>query len=149
MKEDKNIFVPFVGTLNIKFGEDREALRKKINCTFKNFLRNEFAQNTTDYYIKLGFFIEYNEQDRCHGIEFTKHSNLHFQGNDLFQNKYEELRDIFDSKSTYIEEEEGVGVTYRDLGFGISQEIEGEGIETIIIFTENYWDYFDSLLQDL
>ena len=52
---------------------------------------------------------------------------------------YSELRNKYDKISLKIEEEEQVGVTYHDLGFGFTKEFGSAKIESLIVFSKEYW----------
>jgi len=136
---NKNIFHPFQGTGTIPFGMSREQVRAAVNSQYKEFRRNQFAMNTSDYYQTPGFFVEYDPENKCEAIEFTSESNLYYEDTDLLRLSYSSLRDRFDKVSKEKEEEAGIGVTYHDLGFGVTEATEGDGVETVIIFSKDYW----------
>lgn len=135
----KNDFKPFVGIDLISFGSDRNNIRDCLNQNYQEFLRNQFAENTSDFYKELGYFIEYNKENICNAIEFTNESNLYLNDDNLFDYDYDSLRRKFDHLSFDKEEEDGFGVTYYDLGFGVSKVYGQNKIETIIIFSKEYW----------
>jgi len=136
----KNVYEPFGGTNMISFGESRDQIREKLcNHSFLEIKRNEFAENTVDYYENIGCFIEYSSDNICEAIEFIEGAYLIIQGEKIFQKSYSGLRQKYDAKSKLLEEEEGIGVTYHDLGFGITKKLDTDGIETVIIFSKGYW----------
>ena len=135
----ENTFKPFKGINTISFNDERQKIREKINLEYKEIKRNEFAENTSDYYEQLGFFVGYSNENLCDAIEFTNESNLYYNGENLLSLTYSSLRNTYDKNSSNKEEEEEVGVTYYDLGFGLTKEFETDKIESIIIFSENYW----------
>ena len=139
IENNKNLFRPFKGMNNITFGLKREIVRKLIIGDFHTFLRNKFAENTTDYYRDLGLFINYNKDDECEAIEITSKGNLFFEKKNLFDYSVQDIREKFDSLSENMEEEAGNGVTYYDLGFGFSIDEEDHVIDWIIIFSQEYW----------
>jgi hypothetical protein len=136
----KNTYKPFEGTNNVSFGDKRYEIRKKLNSNYKEFKRNQFSENTLDYFEELGFFILYSKEDICEAIEFTNNSNLYNNGENLFSLSYSELRNKYDNASSNIEEEDEVGITYHDLGFGANCECSTNKIESIIIFSKDYWN---------
>lgn len=97
--------------------ESKEQLLEILGKAYKTFLRNQFAENTTDYYFKEGFFVEYDKNDSYVAIEFTNDCELYFNDRNLMKMTYNELRSQFDKQSKSYEIEEGSGVTYFDLGF--------------------------------
>ncbi|MFT4760038.1 MAG: hypothetical protein ACI9XO_003206 [Paraglaciecola sp.] len=133
-----NKFYPFKGIQNIWFGMKREQVKKVLNEEPRIFLRNKYAENTTDYYQKLSYFVMYDKNDVVEAIEFINKRNLLIDGEDLFNKSYSKLRDIYDDLSRK-KEEEGIGITYYDLGFGASHLVDSNRIETIIIFSKTYW----------
>lgn len=136
----KNVYKPFSGTNLISFGERRNRIREKL-CSYRflEIKRNEFAESTSDYYEDISFFIEYSSDDICEAIEFTEGANLIIKGEEVFQMSYSALRQKYDMKSKSIEEEEEIGVTYHDLGFGITKKSDADSLETAIIFSKDYW----------
>lgn len=71
-----NMYKPFIGVNNLKFGKDRESLRAIFNFKQKEFLRNEFAENTTDFFVEEEFFLEFDKGNKLQAIEFTEDSEL-------------------------------------------------------------------------
>lgn len=135
----KNILRPFEGVDNISFGLKRNKLRTIIEGEYRVIKRNEYADNSSDYYEELGFFIEYSKDDICEAIEYTNTSSLYYNGINLFALKFSELQNKYQSLSSSIELEDEVGVTYHDLGFGVSFEFGTDNIESIIVFSNDYW----------
>ena len=133
--KNKNILRPFVGVNDIFFGSKRNVLREKIEGNYKEIKRNEFAENTTDFYEKLGFFIEYSKDNICEAMEFTSESNLFHNGQDLFLLEFPSLERKYNEQSLNIEVEDEIGVTYYDLGFGVACEYGTDKIESIIVFS--------------
>lgn len=139
MSEKMNVFLPFEGIDNVRFGMDRLTVRKNINKPYKVFTRNEFASNTTDYFDDLGMFIEYDDNDLCEAIEFADSGSVFYGEMNLFDMGYRELRRHFDPSSSNKEEDDA-GVIYHDLGFGVSRSSDPDNaISTVILFSENYW----------
>lgn len=136
--ESKNVFEPFKGINEISFGMERNEIRKVLGQEYQTFRRNEFAENTSDYYSTLNLFVEYDEYDVCEAIEFTNESNLYFEGSDILKMDYKELINHYGSRSKEMEVEEDISVTFYDLGFGATKSENGK-IETIIIFSRTYW----------
>ncbi len=136
----KNIFQPFLGTSDISFGMTRSDIRKALGNECTTFLRNEFADNTSDYYEKWGLFIEYNQNDTCNAIEITSQGNLFWKGENLLELGFSRLREKFDPQSRNFEEEEEIGVTYFDLGFGVTHTYNSNDLDSIIIFEKGYWE---------
>ena len=135
----KNILRPFEGVDNISFGTERYKLRKIIEGDYKVIKRNEYAENTSDYYEELGFFVEYSKENICEAIEYINTSSLFYNEQNLFVLKFSVLKNKYKSLSSNIELEDEIGVTYHDLGFGVSCEFGTDNIESIIVFSSNYW----------
>jgi hypothetical protein len=138
MKESKNVFFPFKGIQDISFGMPRDEVRAAISEEYTTFRRNQFSVNSLDYYRDRGFFILYDENDYCNAIEFTDTSNLYFEEKNLFGLSYSQLRVYYDNLSLQKEEEEEVGITYHDLGFGANHAYGTDNIDSIIIFSKGY-----------
>lgn len=133
-------FYPFKGIDLISFGDHREKIRETLNGGFEEIKRNEFAENTSDYYPELGFFVEYDQGQSCEAIEFTGAVQLRIDGKLIFSMSYSEVRNRFDPRSNQIEEEEGFGITYHDLGFGVTCEYGTDRIESVMFFSREYWN---------
>ncbi len=139
MKEISS-FKPFIGVGIILFGDEREVVRHKINSECTTYKENEFTENTTDYFPKTGVFIEYDINNRCNALIFNQGTSLNSEGTDLMKFKYSELRGIYDGRSSIKEVEEEIGITYLDLGFGVNKIFGKDEIQTLIVFSKNYWD---------
>lgn len=133
-----NTFIPFYGTDMIAFGEERNNIREKLNLEYKEYLENEFAENTTDYFESLGLFIEYDHNNKCNAMVFEE--TLFYEGINLMDLSFSRLKEIYDIRSTQREVEEEIGITYYDLGFGANKVFSRDEIQTIIIFSRDYWD---------
>ena len=133
------VFMPFEGIEIISFKEKRETIRNLLNNTHKEYKENEFAENTSDYFQNLNIFIEYDSDDRCNAIVFEKEAKVYFEGYNLLETSYSKLRKKYDSKSVSKNEEEEIGITYYDLGFGFNKVFGKDEIQTLIIFSKDYW----------
>lgn len=131
-------YIPYTGTDQIKFGMTRKEIRQILNLDFSSFRRNEFAENTTDFFPSLELFVEYDKNDICEALEFTKEGNLIWKGIDLCKSHFSQLTAKLDLVSSDIEEEESTK-TYHDLGITISVGKEEDEIETVMVFSKNYW----------
>ncbi len=134
-----NIIKPFKGVGDISFGTERSIIRKKICYNFKEIRRSEYAENTSDYFEENGVFIEYLKDNICEAIEFTRDSCLFYYDTELFSLTFSSIKKMFDKLSSNKEVEDEIGVTYFDLGIGIACEYGTDNIESIIVFSENYW----------
>ena len=76
--------IGFEGIDVVKFDISRQAVRSSLNIEYNEILRNEFAENTSDYYSELGIFIEYSKDNRCQAIEFTDDCEVGYQDIELF-----------------------------------------------------------------
>jgi hypothetical protein len=135
---DKNIFTPFIGLHDIRFGMNRITIREILGNNYKTFRRGA-VENTTDFYDEKGIFVEYDLLDNCNAIEFVNTTNLTYDFKNLFEYSYSTLVDIFTNKSLKADIEENKSVTYLDLGFGASKIDNSDKIEAIIIFSKDYW----------
>ncbi len=135
----KNTLRPFEGVNNFSFGTERNDLRIAIQEDYVTIKRNEYAENTSDYYEELGFLIEYSKDNVCEAFEFTNTSNLYYNEQNLFELKFSVLKNKYGRLSSNIELEDEIGVTYHDLGFGVSCEYGTDVIESILVFSSNYW----------
>ena len=135
----KNVFIPFKGLDNISFGMAREEVRAILNDQYKINLKNQFAENTEDYYHNLRLTTSYTKDDILDAIEFWKGSVLLYEGVNLMELKYIIFKKQFNEFSTNKEEDRN-GVTYYDLGFGAGKNLETGGIDSLVIFSKDYWD---------
>lgn len=129
-------FTQFIGLGIIKFGLSRNAIRDILNEPFREFKRNEFAENTTDYYPSSMVFIEYDIDNNCNAIEIHKGADFIFNGTNIFSLSYKELLEVNKKTSANFEEDDS-GITFHDLGFGVS--IHDNEIETVVLFSKDYW----------
>lgn len=131
--------VGIFGEYEIHFGLSRMNVRASIDSKFLEMKRNDFADNTSDYYEQLGFFVEYSEADVCEALEFTNQVKLYYEGEDLFAFTFSSLKNRFNTLSQRMDEEGEISVTYYDLGFSISRSYKSDDIETVLVFSNSYW----------
>jgi hypothetical protein len=137
-KMEKNLFIPFKGIQDIYFGTHRNKIRKILGESYQNFRRGS-SENTTDFYKDRGLFFEFDQNDLCNAIEFANYSNLFIDSKNILEFSYSELVEIYSKKSVNKDIEEGKGITFLDLGFGVTKIDNADKIETIIIFSGDYW----------
>lgn len=135
----KNKVTPFIGMNNVKFGMKREEIRSLIQDDYKTILRNQYAENTSDYYPDHFYFIEYNKNDEFEAIEFTKGSNVYMDDLNIINFTFSDIKYLFDKKSINIEEENEISVTYHDLGLSITKDFDSDSVETVLCFSKYYW----------
>jgi hypothetical protein len=135
----KNIAKLFIGTNKILFGDKRDIIRKKLDENCREIKRNEYAENTSDYFENLGFFVEYSKENICEAIEFTNQTSLYLDNQNLFLLKESAIRKKYDKISKKFEIEDEIGVTYYDVGFGFTVTFGTELLESIILFSKEYW----------
>lgn len=140
MKNGVHEYLPFKGTQVLSFGMTRSQVRDILGKGYRSFLRNELAESATDYYEHQNLFIEYDKNDSCEALEFSKKGALLYEERDLFDFDYNELLYQYNPISKNKEIEGDFGVTYFDLGFGVTRSNDGNEIESIIIFSETYWN---------
>lgn len=139
-KKDTLTIIPFIGVGEIKFGTPRAELRKQLKSNYKEFKRNEFSENTTDFYEKESFFVEYDKDNCCEAIELSVTDiDLIFANKNLFSFTYDTLVGYFTGISLNYSEDD-FGINFFDLGFGASKSMNNDKIETVIVFSKNYWD---------
>lgn len=135
-------FEPFVGLGELSFGTSREHVRQSLTPeAYREFKRNEFAENSSDYYMSLGLFMEFNGNNELDAIEVAEDSNsaILYENEDLKKLEFTELRKMLDERSNEKEEEGDIGVTYHDLGISINRINEEDESVIILFFSENYW----------
>lgn len=140
---EKIVFIPFSGirinNLLITFGTQRDEIHSLIGKPDQEFKRG-LSSTITDFYKDKGLFILYDKNYYCEAIEFANDSNLFIGTINLLELSYSKLVEVYDEKSCKKEVEEGKGITFFDLGFGVSKTDNTDEIETVIVFSANYWD---------
>lgn len=135
-------FEPFLGLGELTFGASREHIRNVLGqYEFREFKRNEFAENYSDYYHSIGLFMEYNERNELEAIEVSEdsNSNIQYEDKDLRTLTYIELKKMFDMSSKDKEEEGDIGVVYHDLGVSINRINRDDEHAIILLFSRGYW----------
>jgi outer membrane protein assembly factor BamE (lipoprotein component of BamABCDE complex) len=56
------------GVDNIEFGMLRQKVKEYLGEPDREFKRNMFSKNTTDYFINLGILIEYTQDNEVESI---------------------------------------------------------------------------------
>ena len=132
---DKIEIEPYERVGNIKFGSERETVRKD-NGNFKEFRKSRFSKNSTDDF--SSFHVFYSEDDRVEAVEFFRESNLYFHDIQLFSQSYSDLKARFNALDSSIREDES-GIIYKTLGFSVYSP-DGEQVESILVFEKGYYD---------
>ena len=132
---DKIEIEPYEKVGNIKFGSERETVRKD-NGNFKEFRKSCFSKNSTDDF--SSFHVFYSEDDRVEAVEFFRESNLYFHDIQLFSQSYGDLKTRFNALDSNITEDES-GIIYKTLGFSVYSP-DGEQVESILVFGKGYYD---------
>jgi len=139
MSTRRNIYYPKEGIHDIKFGESRDEIRNSIRMEFTEFKRNDFAENTSDFYKDIGMFVEYSNENKCDAIDFSNSSSFIYDDIDLFKSDFKSIKKRFDQISNSSEEEGELNVTYYDLGLSITGSSNNDDIQSILIFSDDYW----------
>lgn len=132
---DKIEIEPYERVGNIKFGSNRETVRKD-NGNCKEFKKSRFSKNSTDDF--ASFHVFYSEDDRVEAVEFFRESNLYFHDIQLFSQSYSDLKARFNALDSNITEDES-GIIYKTLGFSVYSP-DGEQVESILVFEKGYYD---------
>ncbi|GEM_PF-2855440 len=132
-------YIRLQGTEEIKFGSTRQVVRGILGNDFKEFIRNEFAENSSDFYSEKNVFVEYDASNVCDALEFSRGAKVEYLDKRLFEFSYSGLVDFFIGISTNFDQDD-FGATFYDLGFGASKNSETDEIETVILFSSSYWD---------
>lgn len=132
---DKIEIEPYERAGNIKFGSERETVRKD-NGNFKEFRKSRFSKNSTDDF--SSFHVFYSEDDRVEAVEFFRESNLYFHDIQLFSQSYGDLKTRLNALDSNITEDES-GIIYKTLGFSVYSP-DGEQVESILVFGKGYYD---------
>ena len=132
---DKIEIEPYERVGNIKFGSERETVRKD-NGNFKEFRKSRFSKNSTDDF--ASFHVFYSEDDRVEAVEFFRESNLYFHDIQLFSQSYGDLKTRLNALDSNITEDES-GIIYKTLGFSVYSP-DGEQVESILVFEKGYYD---------
>ena len=127
----KFVINSLVSVGNIRFGENREEVRKKLG-DFKEFKKSKFSKNTTDDF--KNFHVYYTSDNKVEAVEFFPGSELEFEGKNLFEMKYSDFE--FTDTDT---QQDSSGITYKNLGFSVYSP-SNEEIESIVVFAKGYYD---------
>ena len=133
---DKELY-PFIGVGNITFGLSRNNIRQLLKNGHREFTRNEFSENSSDFYEEWSLFIDYDKNNLCQAFEFARPNTLIQEGKNLFDFGFEELTKKYVAKEKDIEDEDHI--VYYDLGFGLSRKPFSSEIESIVVFSKSYW----------
>lgn len=141
--EKTNLFIPFKGIqtngVQILFGMTRYEIHHLIGKPNQEFKRG-LSKTITDYYKDEGLFVLYDINYYCEAIEFANDSNLIINSKNVLEFGFSALVEEYGKKSIHMDIEDGKGVTFLDLGFGVSKIDNTDKIETIIVFSSNYWE---------
>ncbi len=118
----------------------RQEVRDCLGNQYREFKRNEFAENSSDQYTDRCFIVEYDSNDICNAVEFHAGAQVIIDNHNVLAMTYDDMRRVFDLKSNEIEVEDEASVTYHDLGFSASKESGGQ-VQSILMFNRGYWEF--------
>ncbi len=136
-------FIPYSNIGPIRFGMTKnEILLLFPGENYEEFYRGDEDPAPTGVIDRLGIFICYDEAMTCEALEFTQSAEFIFEGVNLFEQTYANIKNIIGRYDAEFEEDES-GFTSYKLGLGCfiidetDQDLPPEGI---IAFKRGYYD---------
>ena len=129
--------IPFTSAGPIKLGMAREVVCSNFKDVPKAFFKDPNDKVETDAFEEEGVFVFYDNDYKCIAIEFAYPSVPRFKGIDLLALSLKEGKSFFqDDKNLYTNNYE-----YTSYLYGIGAYYERKKLaETVIMFTENYYE---------
>jgi hypothetical protein len=90
-----------IGT--IKFGMRQSEVRNLLGTNYKSFKRTPASEYPCDYFKSLGVFVYYKKSGVVEAVEFATPAEPSFEGKDLLNLSYDDLRNFFQSKDANLE----------------------------------------------
>ncbi len=114
----------------IKFGTDREEVRRILGENYKEYRKTEYDDETTDDY--GDFHVFYDEDNKMEAIEIFEGIELQMGDAVLFPAMVEDIADLFED-AEYDEDE------FTSEGSSIGAEIEDGELVSILVGCEGYY----------
>ena len=136
-------YINKVSVGNIHFNESREQINSLFDVKPRIFVRTPNDTNSSDYYVELGIFVYYDENNKCDAVEMIAPAKVSYKNYSLFNKSYKEILSTISTFSSDIEED-NEGFISKSEGIGVyapsKNEEENASPETIIFFREGYYD---------
>jgi hypothetical protein len=109
--------IPNVSVGGIKFGMNRDAVRKIINNEYSEFKKHQKVKNTTD---DFGFcHVYYDENNKCEAIEFFDDVEILLGNKTIFPSTLSNVKQMIndiekDGSLMYISKAKSIGITVNE-----------------------------------
>jgi hypothetical protein len=84
-------FNPYQGVEPIRFGMDRDEVRRVLDSPFESFMKTPDSELPTDDFTELNLHVFYKGDFECCGVEFFSPSSLQFRGHLVVGRPYSEV----------------------------------------------------------
>lgn len=131
---------PYVGAGVIQLGMTSDQIQKALDFYPRKFRRHKEEVESEDFGV---CFVYYKRPNICEAIEFTHPASVIFQGKNLIEQPYTEIKDfvrLFDNDLDCDLD----GFTSYEYGFGVYASVAFrepmQPIEAVIVFERGYYD---------
>ena len=128
------IITPKIKAGNVCLKDSRDEVRQTLG-SFKEFKKNRFSRNTTDDFEIC--HVYYNIDNKCEAVEFFNESEIIFSEQNLFDLNYSDIQKMFSKLDTNLITN-SYEITSKKIG--ISMSFSDGKPETILVFSEGYFD---------
>jgi|GEM_PF-644193 len=131
---------PYVGAGVLYLGMTSEQFQQTLDFHPRKFRRHKEVIESENFSV---CFVYYKEPGICEAIEFTSPATVRFQGKNLIEEPYAEIRDFVKEHDPDLECDLD-GFTSCKFGFGVYASVACidpmEPIEAVIVFEKGYYD---------
>ncbi len=126
----KWILNPCESVNGIKFGCDKNEIRKQFGYNYTEFKKTKYSISTTDDY---GYFhVFYDKDNRMEAIEIFEEIELYIGENKIFPASYKEVKAVIDDVT--IDDNE-----LTSIKFSIGATIEDDYLSSILVGCKDYY----------
>ena len=98
---------PHKGVDSITFGMMRAEVARAVGQVPRRARRSQYDASDYDFFPKLGLFVYYNADDKCHAVEFMRDARVSYDGYELFAHPAHEARAWARARNQDLDERDG------------------------------------------
>jgi hypothetical protein len=139
---------PHKGVDTIRFGMTREEVAAVIGQVPHRARRNQDDASDYDVFRKLGVFVYYDADDKCHAVEFTRDALVTYDGYELFAHPAHEARAWARARDQDLDDKDGFVSTALGLSMyapsvdepDLDDDERSEPAQSFLAFRPGYYE---------
>lgn len=139
---------PHKGVELIAFGMMRPEVARAVGQVPRRARRNQYDASDYDFFPKLGLFVYYDTDDKCHAVEFTRDARVSYDGYELFAHPANEARAWARARDQDLDEKDGFVSTALGLSMyapsmdelDLDDDERAEPAQSFLAFQPGYYE---------